>query len=177
MLIASCRDRQGHELQVGTNCLGHFLLTQLLHPILTRTAATAPTNTVRVAWARSLAIDVTSPSGGVDFDEQGAVKYQSQRTSYGVSKAGNLFLASEFGRRARGEGIVSVVFNPGNLRTELQNTMSTVERYLVVCTSGAVGHRGCLGFFCFLGAQWADGWLVAVAALYGVLPCDIRRLH
>jgi retinol dehydrogenase-12 len=141
----------GHELQLGTNCLGHFLLTQLLHPILRQTAATSPANTGRVAWAGSLAIDFYTPPGGVDFDEQGAVKYQNQKTSYGVSKAGNLFLASEFGRRVGGEGVVSVVFNPGNLRTELQNTMSMVERYLVVRTSGAVGHRDCLIWYlpCF----------------------------
>lgn len=46
---------------------------------------------------------------------------------------------------------MSVVFNPGNLRTELQNTMSMVERYLVVRTSGAVGHRDCLIWYlpCF----------------------------
>lgn len=123
---------QGYELQVGTNCLGHFLFTQLLHPILRRTAATSPVNTVRVAWAGSLAIDFYTPNGGVDFDEKGDVKYQSQKTSYGVSKAGNLFLASEFGKRTREEGIVSVVFNPGNLATELQKTMSKIERYILV---------------------------------------------
>jgi len=97
-----------------------------------------------VAWAGSLAIDFYTPPGGVDFDEQGAVKYQNQKTSYGVSKAGNLFLASEFGRRVGGEGVVSVVFNPGNLRTELQNTMSMVERYLV---GTYVGRRGASRLF------------------------------
>jgi len=85
-----------------------------------------------VAWAGSLAIDFYTPNGGIDFDEKGGIKYQSQKTSYGVSKVGNLFLASEFGKRTRVEGIVSVVFNPGNLATELQKTMSTVERYFLV---------------------------------------------
>ena len=123
---------KGHELQVGTNCLGHFLFTQLLHPILRRTAAASPANTVRVAWAGSLAIDFYTPNGGIEFGEKGDVKYQSQKSAYGGSKAGNLFMASEFGKRTREEGIVSVVFNPGNLATELQNTMSTIERYVLV---------------------------------------------
>ncbi|KAI9872126.1 MAG: hypothetical protein M1830_002045, partial [Pleopsidium flavum] len=119
---------QGHELQIGTNCLGHFLFTQLLYPTLKRTAATSPANTVRVAWAGSLAIDVSTPNGGVDFDEKGDIKYTGQQSQYGVSKAGNLFLASEFGKRTQGEGIVSVAFNPGNLKSELQKHMPAYQR-------------------------------------------------
>jgi len=77
---------------------------------------------VRVAWAGSLAIDAYAPNGGVTLNENGEPSIESQniQTIYGVSKAGNLFLASEFGKRTQGEGIVSVCFNPGNLRTELQ---------------------------------------------------------
>ena len=140
---------QSYELQVGTNCLGHFLFTQLLHPVLRQTAATAPANTVRVAWAGSVAIDVYSPNGGVEFDEQGNVKYRNQKSAYGVSKAGNLFLASEFGKRTRGEGIVSVVFNPGNLRTALQSNMSTIEQYFLVRRP-----------------SWATGQLIQTPALF-----------
>lgn len=123
---------QGYELQVGTNCLGHFLFTQLLHPILKQTAAVSPANMVRVAWAGSLAIDVYSPNGGVEFDDNGALIYKDQYYQYGVSKSGNLFMASEFGKRSQGEGIVSVVFNPGNLQTELQKHMPAYQRIPLV---------------------------------------------
>lgn len=101
---------QGHELQVGTNCLGPWLLTHLLTPILKSTAASSPPNSVRVAWAGSLAIDAYAPTGGVTLNEKGEPVVGSNiQSDYGVSKAGNLFLASEFGKRTEGDGIVSVV--------------------------------------------------------------------
>jgi NAD(P)-dependent dehydrogenase (short-subunit alcohol dehydrogenase family) len=46
---------QGHELQLGTNCLGPWLFTHHLLPVLQKTAAEAPKNSVRVTWAASLA--------------------------------------------------------------------------------------------------------------------------
>jgi retinol dehydrogenase 12 len=36
-------DTQGNELQVGTNCLGHYLLYQLLLPLLSKTTAVSTT--------------------------------------------------------------------------------------------------------------------------------------
>ena len=44
---------QGHELQMGTNVLGPFLFTQLLTPLLQKTAASSPPGSVRVTWAAS----------------------------------------------------------------------------------------------------------------------------
>lgn len=102
-----------------------------------------------MAWAGSLAIDFYTGNGGIDFDEHGGIKYESQRKSYGVSKVGNLFLASEFGKRVRDEGIVSVVFNPGNLKTELQNHMSTIDRYIMVCETSRP--RALFPSYCVLG--------------------------
>ena len=101
---------QGYELQMGTNCLGSFLFTKLLTPALKSTAASSPSNSVRVCWAGSLTIDVGSPKGGITMDESGApVISSSQHTNYAMSKTGNYFFASEFGRRNAKDGIVSVV--------------------------------------------------------------------
>jgi len=125
---------QGYELQMGTNCLGPYLFTQLLHPILKKTAASAPANSVRVAWAGSLAIDLSSPKGGVEWDASGSPKASTtnKQYNYAVSKLGNLLLASEFARRTGGEGIISVAFNPGNLRTSLARHMPGWWEWLVV---------------------------------------------
>lgn len=112
---------QEHELQMGTNCLGPFLFSKFLLPILKDTAATSPPNSVRVAWAGSLAIDAGSPPGGVKITEQDTPHvFDNPQTDYAQSKAGNLFLASDFAQQAQDSGIVSVCFNPGNLSTELQ---------------------------------------------------------
>lgn len=65
-------DKQGHENHVGTNCLGPFLLTQLLLPKLREAAKTAPRNSVRIVWARSALVDSMAPHGGVSMSELAA---------------------------------------------------------------------------------------------------------
>ncbi|KAH7379982.1 hypothetical protein BKA64DRAFT_240416 [Cadophora sp. MPI-SDFR-AT-0126] len=116
---AGSQTAQGYELQLGTNCLGPFLFTHLLHPILLRTAKSSPTASVRVCWAGSLTIDLDAPEGGIDIDDLHYATSQTQARKYAQSKCGNLFLASEFAKRTPDEGIISVAFNPGNLRTPL----------------------------------------------------------
>ena len=91
---------QGYEQQLGTNALGHFLLAELLVPILEKTAASAPANTVRVTWAGSLGIHMHSPPNGVSFDSNGAPElFEFQDLNYGQSKAANLLMSVEFARR------------------------------------------------------------------------------
>jgi retinol dehydrogenase 12 len=100
---------QGYELQLGTNCLGPFLFTQLLTPILVATAKTAPKGSVRVAWVSSSAADLLSPTGGVDMQNIDYKRDILYPFKYGVSKAGNYYHATEYARRHREDGIVSVV--------------------------------------------------------------------
>ena len=128
---AKSLDVQGHELMVGTNIIGPWLFTQYLLPILKSTAATSPTDTVRVTWAGSL-IDF-APEGGVQFDETtGAPKlFPQQQINYVQTKAANAFLASEFAHRYGKDGIISVGWNPGNMRTELGRHMSFAFYVLV----------------------------------------------
>lgn len=63
-----------------------------------------------------------APKNGVDIDEKtGAPKIgRIAALNYGQSKAGNVMLASEFAKRYGKDGILSVSWNPGNLKTELQ---------------------------------------------------------
>ena len=107
---------QGYELQYATNVLGPFLFTQLLLPILKRTAASSPKGSVRVSWAGSFAADSLSPKGGVEFAEDGGLKIHSKNggggpTEYGVSKAANYLLGREFGRRHGEDGVLHSVGN------------------------------------------------------------------
>ncbi|KAH8799334.1 hypothetical protein F5884DRAFT_686724 [Xylogone sp. PMI_703] len=132
---------QGYDLQIGTNCLGPWLFTHFLHPILRATAASNPPNSVRVSWAGSLAIDAHAPEGGMPFDASGNPDFSRMSVPkvYGASKAGNLFYAAEYGRRAADAGIVSTCFNPGNLRTEIQrHTPGWQDAILSVITYPAV---------------------------------------
>lgn len=119
---ADVASAQGHEMQMATNCLGPFLLTKLLTPILTATAKKSPKDSVRVVWAASLAVNLFAPTGGIAFDKDtGAAKTHGiTQINYGQSKTGNYFYAAEFARQHAAEGIVSVAFNPGNLQSGLQ---------------------------------------------------------
>jgi retinol dehydrogenase 12 len=100
-------------MQLGTNCLGPFLFTQLLRPILVKTAAISPPDSVRVCWAGSLVVELNVPKGVIDFDDINGEKGISQNGLYGQSKAGNIFLGWEFAQRTRDEGLISVVRKPG----------------------------------------------------------------
>lgn len=124
-------DAQGHDLQVGTNCLGPYLLYQLLLPLLTKTAASSPTGTVRVAWAASIAVHVAAPKPhGMIIDESGFPRDQGVADNYGQTKVGNVFLARHFAKYTSQNGVVHVAFNPGNLRTELQRHWTGVGAWV-----------------------------------------------
>ncbi len=59
---AGSKTKQGHELQLGVHNLGPVLLTELLTPLLARTAAAAPAGSVRVVWVASLYADLSAPA-------------------------------------------------------------------------------------------------------------------
>ncbi|KPM34467.1 hypothetical protein AK830_g12103 [Neonectria ditissima] len=113
---------QGYELQLGTNCVGPFLFTKLLSPLLQSTAKSAPKDAVRVVWVSSSAADSFSPTQGYEPDNLDYQKPRNIYFKYGVSKAGNYYHATEFARRYRKDGIVSIPLNPGNLHSELDRT-------------------------------------------------------
>ena len=85
-----------------------FLLTKLLHPILAETAKTAPPDSVRVVWVSSNGAEYFSPKGGVDLDNMDLKVDRNTYSKYGITKAGNIFHASEFAKRQR-DGIISLV--------------------------------------------------------------------
>ncbi|KAI0181135.1 hypothetical protein GGR52DRAFT_577747 [Hypoxylon sp. FL1284] len=105
--------KQGINLQLATNCLEPFLLTQLLMPLLRAASMSsedpAAPGSVRVVWAASQAIELSAPPGVSKL--------------YTNSKTGNWFLAAELarcaGRPEEGGGIVSVAHNPGAASTRL----------------------------------------------------------
>ena len=111
--------KQGHELQLGTNCLGPYLFTRLLIPELLEAAKSSPAESVRVVWTSSMLVDTMAPSNSLESSELSSPQSNNQEKNYAVSKVGNWFLASEFARRFSHAGIVSITQNPGNLQTPL----------------------------------------------------------
>lgn len=100
---------QGYEIQLGTNCVGPFLFTKLLTPILAQTAKAAPAGSVRVIWVASSAVQYLSPAGGVEMDNLDYKRDANPRHKYGVSKAGNFLHGTEYAKRHGKDGILSLV--------------------------------------------------------------------
>lgn len=110
---------QGYETHMATNCLGPFLLTKLLLPVLVKTAKSSPKANVRVVFTYSGIVEIMSgPPGGLSVADLAAGKHgKTIEANYSASKAGNWLLTSEFDKRIRKDGIVSVTQTPGTLKT------------------------------------------------------------
>lgn len=106
---------QGHDLEIGTNCLAPYLLTLLLEPILVKTSSTQGLRkgSVRIVWVTSM-LQRGSPAGGMQFDGDGEPVYlEPFMANYMQSKVGCAWLADKFARRMGDKGVLSVVsFDP-----------------------------------------------------------------
>lgn len=107
--------RDGFELQLGTNYLGHFALTARLKPLLSKGNA-------RVVSLSSLAAN----GGHIDFDDINAEKNYRPLAGYSQSKLACLMFALELDSRSRagGWGLSGLAAHPGVARTDLvHNTL------------------------------------------------------
>jgi hypothetical protein len=89
--------------------IGPFLFTRLLQPILALTAKTALTNSVRIVFVASVAIDL-GPKGGLSLDNLEHPITGSMVDKYTFAKCGAYFHSVEFANRLKDEGILSVVW-------------------------------------------------------------------
>ena len=120
--------KQNIELRLATNCLGSYLLTQLLLPILSATASTSAPGTTRVIWTSSQIVDLTAAKGG-GWDPT-APPTTDQSKNYTVSKVGNWFLTSELAAQVHAQGILSNTQDPGNLKTNLLRHAPAMMRWM-----------------------------------------------
>lgn len=119
---------QGHDVILGTNCLGPYLFTLLILPSLQAAAKNSPPGTVRIVWSSSIVVDASAPKNGFEMSEI-TCPSKHQGRNYTNSKTANWFLASQFGYRVRRDGIVSMTQNPGNLKT---NIMRDVPKWITL---------------------------------------------
>lgn len=125
------KTKQGYELQLGTNCLGHYAFTKLLTPLLVQTAKSSEAGSVRVVWVSSSAV-MGAPTGGVDLDNLDYHNDKFAFQKYSVSKAGNVLHALQFRNLHEKDGIVSVSLNPGNLNSELSRYSGWLGQLVVL---------------------------------------------
>jgi NAD(P)-dependent dehydrogenase (short-subunit alcohol dehydrogenase family) len=105
----------GFETQLGTNHIGHFLLTGMLVPAL---VASAPS---RVVVLSSAAHTIT----GIDFDDPMFERREYDPwQAYGQSKTANALFALELDRRLARQGVAAYSVHPGRIMTELGRHMN-----------------------------------------------------
>ncbi len=110
MAVPPARTKDGFELQLGTNFLGHFALTALLMPRISDRVVTSSSVLHRVGR-----INLTDPN----FERR---RYNPW-TAYGQSKLADLMFAYELQRRLllAGSRVRSLAAHPGYSSTNLQS--------------------------------------------------------
>lgn len=114
MAVPLSRTRDGFEMQIGTNHLGHFALTGLLieHMLATENSRIVNLASLAHKWTRAMNLD------DLNFEQGGYNKWDA----YGKSKLANLLFTFELKRRldrAKAQTIVSAA-HPGYASTNLQ---------------------------------------------------------
>jgi retinol dehydrogenase-12 len=123
MMCPQSATAQGFEMQLGTNHLGHFLLTRLLLDTL---VAGAPSRIVNVASR-------AHEQGAIDMEDlHFARRGYSSYTAYGQSKLANVLFTRSLARRLAGTGVVAVSLHPGVIRTELTRHIPMADVLMTV---------------------------------------------
>jgi retinol dehydrogenase-12 len=113
MTCPNWKTEDGFDMQLGTNHLGHFLLTEMLLPLLKKSAATGfhP----RIVIVSSLAHE----SGSMLWNDINFEKSYDKGKAYCQSKLANVLHGTELARRLANTGIAVYTLHPGVIMTDL----------------------------------------------------------
>lgn len=123
MIPPFSKTEDGFESQMGVNYFSHFLLTNLLFPVI------ANTKNARIISLSSIAHE----RGVIDFDNLHAEKGYSKMKAYQQSKLACLMFAIELQRRieAAGCNVVSLAAHPGVSNTNLGRHIPKLAMMLI----------------------------------------------
>ena len=115
MACDEAKTADGLEMQFGTNHIGHFLLTNLLLPLVEK--GTRP----RIVNLSSRGHHIAP----VDFDDPNFERRDYDKwVSYGQSKTANVLFAVGLEQRLADKGIHAYALHPGGIHTNLGRRMS-----------------------------------------------------
>ena len=125
--------KDGFEMQLGTNHLGHFALTGLLLPRLLEKPG------ARVVTMSSGA----HAFGRIRFENLQGERHYQRWLAYGQSKLANLLFAFELARRAAlaDLDLTSVAAHPGFAATNLQTQAARMENSRVKAVVAELGNK------------------------------------
>jgi len=124
MIPPLSKTEDGFESQMGVNYFSHFLLANLLYPLLNKTEGTRIVTTSSLAHER----------GRIDFNNLNAEKSYSKMGAYGQSKLACLLFAYELKRRLEkaGSHIIAVSSHPGVSNTNLFTNLPAIAQILMI---------------------------------------------
>lgn len=132
-------DKRGNEIQLSSNHIGHFLLTNLLVPALLAAAK---------ARGEARVVNLTShghrmgPFRFDDYNFSGGAAYQPY-VAYGQSKTANILFAVGLTKRLGASGVTSTAVHPGSiLGTGLPAHIKDIEKHLKVVEEVALRETG-----------------------------------
>ncbi|KAF2357682.1 Short-chain dehydrogenase/reductase SDR [Trinorchestia longiramus] len=123
MMCPYSETKEGFELQMGTNHLGHFLLTNLLLPQLQHDQEARIINVSSLAHIR----------GKMDFND---LLYKNKKydkvQAYGNSKLANILFTRQLAKRLKGTNIQVFSLHPGTVYSQLARHLvsSSINNWL-----------------------------------------------
>ena len=100
MTCPKWKTEDGFDMQLGTNHLGHFLLTELLMPLIKKSADSG--FRPRIVIVSSVAHEV----GSMNWEDLNWEKSYDKNKAYAQSKLANVLHAKELARRLEDTGIL-----------------------------------------------------------------------
>lgn len=122
MACPFAKTKDGFEMQIGCNHLGHFLLQQLLLPVMLRTAEKTGTPSRFVALSSVAAAEstISGKLANIDLDDLNwETREYDEGQAYGDSKLANYLHAAEAARRYPADQLICVSVHPGWVQSNL----------------------------------------------------------
>ncbi|MGW3106145.1 SDR family NAD(P)-dependent oxidoreductase [Streptomyces sp. NPDC001100] len=129
--------RDGFEMQLGTNHLGHFALTGLLLDLL------LPVPGSRVVTVSSIAHRTRA---GIRFEDLQSERSYSRNAAYGQAKLANLLFTYELQRRLSRHGTtIAAAAHPGFSNTDLMRNSPAVVRVTAPLITPLISQKADMG--------------------------------
>ncbi|XP_073997219.1 retinol dehydrogenase 13-like [Rhodnius prolixus] len=120
MRCPQSKTKEGIEMQLGVNHMGHFLLTNLLLDMLKKSAPSRIINLSSIAHMRA-----TINKDDLNYDKN----YDGSK-AYSQSKLANILFTIELAKRLQGTGVTVNAVHPGLVETEITRHMSFFNSYI-----------------------------------------------
>ncbi|XP_043485265.1 retinol dehydrogenase 13-like [Leptopilina heterotoma] len=120
MNCPKAKTKDGIEMQLGVNYIGHFLLTNLLIDRLIESAPSRIINVTSAAYSR----------GKIKIDDFNSDKNYDPDEAYRQSKLANVIFTLELAKKLKGTGVTVNAVYPGSSDTEINRHLSYHSSYI-----------------------------------------------